>query len=95
MMLNWRTFFRKEEPLSKNKDKGNFKLWRIRNKNSIKKETTYQKLAVFKEIDSSDRPVSLDEEMVLLQAYNHCFNKNNELSSYINEKNMDRMKKIY
>ena len=31
------------------------------NENTIKKETTYQKLAVFKEIDTSDRPVSLDE----------------------------------
>ena len=33
--------------------------------------------------------------MALLQAYNVCLNKSQGLNTYITEKNIDRMKKIY
>lgn len=65
------------------------------NENAQKLESTYQKLAVFKEIENIDTSISLDEESILVQAYTYCYNNNHNITNLISEKNLERIKKLY
>jgi hypothetical protein len=51
--------------------------------NLNKKESTYQKLSVFKEIENVNRTISLDEEAILVETYAALVNHNPSICNMI------------
>ena len=60
-----------------------------------KKESTYKKLNVFKEFENVEQSVSLDEEVVLLQAFQMCTQEHPDVKNFLSEKSMQRLQRLY
>lgn len=62
---------------------------------SANKEATYQKLMVFKEIETSDPPLHIDEEVLLVQAFQSCNERNPEVQNLISDKTRDKIQRLW
>lgn len=59
-----------------------------------KKESTYQKLTIFAQIEPKENMAEIDEEEELCRTYINCKNNNRQSLHEINQKNHERMQRL-
>lgn len=64
------------------------------NERKEKKEATYRKLMVFKELEKPEEESQVDDEELLVRTFRQAVTQRNVLLQFISEKSKDRMMRL-